>query len=409
MSVAFSCYEVYFMKYHFSRDLRDSDRKQLYRALDFVNIAAYFKTVDEQEELFGFGAQQKADMPNTLNGNIIFGGYPFDQQVIKSSNLMNGIWFVPIVFVKITQKIVIFESDTVADFNKWLTKFQAISIPKVASYAITSEPDWTSRTQRLINTIDKNEKLKKVVFGRQHRYALSDKLLAQTLVQGLITQKNTYHVILKYQNELFVSATPERLVKVTNGQVQTAAVAGTIRRGTTQTEDKLLGDKLLNSHKNQQEHQYVVNNIYQKLQNMTTNLKLPSRPILLQNRQVQHLYTPISASLIENYTVLNVVNALHPTPALGGVPQEQAMHYIKTHERSPRGLFASPVGYYTSNNSGEFVVGIRSMYINQSAHIATLFAGAGIVSDSDATQEYQETNLKFEPMRQLLKGDVNDN
>ena len=91
------------------------------------------------------------------------------------------------------------------------------------------------------------------------------------------------------------------------------------------------------------------------------------------------------------------------------MPQEQAMHYIKTHERSPRGLFASPVGYYTSNNSGEFVVGIRSMYINQSAHIATLFAGAGIVSDSDATQEYQETNLKFEPMRQLLKGDVNDN
>jgi len=397
------------MKYHFSRDLRDSDRAQLYRALDFFNIAAYFKTVADQEELFGFGSQQEADVPNKLNGNIIFGGYPFDEQVVQSSKLMNGIWFIPLIFVKITRNIIIFESDTVDNFNEWLTKFKVIPISKVASHVITSELDWTSRTQKLINTIISNDKLKKVVLGRQHQYALSDTLLASALVHALITQKNTYHVILKYQQEMFVSATPERLVKVTDGQVKTAAVAGTIRRGNTQTEDKLLGDALLNSHKNQQEHRYVVNNIYQKLQNMTTNLYLPSQPILLQNRQLQHLYTPISANLIKEYTVLDVVNALHPTPALGGVPQEEALHYIKVHERLPRGLFAAPIGYYTSNNSGEFVVGIRSMYINQVAHTATLFAGAGIVSDSNATQEYQETNLKLEPMRQLLKGDVNDN
>jgi len=87
------------MKYHFSRDLRDSDRAQLYRALDFFNIAAYFKTVADQEELFGFGSQQEADVPNKLNGNIIFGGYPFDQQVVESSKLMNGIWFIPLIFV----------------------------------------------------------------------------------------------------------------------------------------------------------------------------------------------------------------------------------------------------------------------------------------------------------------------
>ena len=397
------------MKYHFSRDLCDSDRAQLNRALDFFNITAYFKTVDGQEELFGFGAQQEADVPNKLNGTMIFGGYPFDQQVVENSKLMNGIWFVPIIFVKITQNIVIFESDTIENFNEWLTKLKTIARSKVVSHVITSELDWTSRTQKLINTIISNDKLKKVVFGRQHQYALSDTLLASTLVHALITQKNTYHVILKYQKEMFVSATPERLVKVTDGAVTTAAVAGTIRRGNTQTEDKLLGDMLLNSHKNQQEHRYVVNSIYQKLQNMTTSLNLPPQPILLQNRQLQHLYTPISARLIKKYTVLDIVNALHPTPALGGVPQKQALDYIKAHERSPRGLFAAPIGYYTSNNSGEFVVGIRSMYINHAAHTATLFAGAGIVSDSNATQEYQETNLKLEPMRQLLKGDVNDN
>ena len=107
--------------------------------------------------------------------------------------------------------------------------------------------------------------------------------------------------------------------------------------------------------------------------------------------------------------MLDVVRKLHPTPALGGAPQEQALQYIKTHEKSPRGLFAAPIGYYTAHNSGEFVVGIRSMYVNQATHMATLFAGAGIVQDSNAAQEFKETDLKFEPMRQLLKRYANDN
>ncbi|WP_312066563.1 chorismate-binding protein, partial [Leuconostoc lactis] len=88
---------------------------------------------------------------------------------------------------------------------------------------------------------------------------------------------------------------------------------------------------------------------------------------------------------------------------LGGVPREAALHYIATHEKTPRGLFAGPIGYFTADNSGEFVVGIRAMYVNQTQRRATLFAGAGIVADSDAQQEYEETGLKFEPMRQLLK------
>lgn len=397
------------MRYHSSRTLRDSDRQQLYRALDVFNIAAYFATADGKKELFGFGAQQETDVPEKLAGDIIFGGYAFDDQVIENSKLMNGIWFVPTIFVEIKQDKIYFESHSVNAFDNWIMQFKQATTKNMISRDLIGEIDWTTRTQKLIDVLATDEKLKKVVFGRQQQYALSEAVLISNLVQALSSQKNTYHVILKYQTELFISATPERLVKVSAGKLRTAAVAGTIRRGDTLIEDRLLGEMLLNSHKNQQEHQYVVNSIDQKLQGLTTNLQLPVHPILLQNKQVQHLYTPIVGDLIATYTVLDVVRKLHPTPALGGAPQEQALQYIKTHEKSPRGLFAAPIGYYTAHNSGEFVVGIRSMYVNQATHMATLFAGAGIVQDSNAAQEFKETDLKFEPMRQLLKRYANDN
>ena len=146
-----------------------------------------------------------------------------------------------------------------------------------------------------------------------------------------------------------------------------------------------------------------MDSLAERLQHVTSELHIPTTPQLLKNKQVQHLYTPITGQLVDNMPLTAVVTSLHPTPALGGVPREAALAYIAAHEKWPRGLFAGPVGYFTADNSGEFVVGIRSMYVNQLTHQATLFAGAGIVADSDAQQEYDETGLKFEPMRQLLK------
>ncbi|OQJ68263.1 isochorismate synthase, partial [Leuconostoc pseudomesenteroides] len=157
---------------------------------------------------------------------------------------------------------------------------------------------------------------------------------------------------------------------------------------------------LLHSLKNQREHQFVVDSIKMKLEAITTQLNVPSNPILLQNKQVQHLYTPISGTLSANMSVKDLVDNLHPTPALGGVPQKEALQYIAQHEQQPRGLFAGPIGYVTADNTGELVVGIRSMYCEQTR--ARLFAGAGIVAGSEAQQEYDETALKFEPMLQLL-------
>lgn len=395
------------MKYHFSRTLRDDDQARLYRALDYFDTTAYFASTNNKEELFGFGVLQQAKSPENLTGDVVFGGCAFDNQLIINTQLMNGMWFVPEIFVTIRNRIITFESNTINNFESWLANFDYQEATPIVIRSVTDEQDWLFRTQDLIDTLTTSDTLKKVVFGRQRQYQLSDVLMVSRIITVLKAQQNTYRFILKQNQEMFVSATPERLVKVTHGQLETAALAGTIRRGKTLTEDIALGGALLNSDKNRQEHQYVVDSILQKLQMMTTDLIAPKAPELLRNKQVQHLYTPINGPVNQAYSVVDIMKRLHPTPALGGVPQIEAQQYIQLHEQKPRGLFAAPIGYYTANNSGEFIIGIRSMYINQTTHLATLFAGAGIVSDSNAEQELQETALKFEPMRQLLRDYTN--
>lgn len=390
------------MQYTFTRPLKSNDEHSLLVMLDTYAISAYFETPNQDKKLFAYGAEKISNDFNNINGEIIFGGQQFNQTYFKDSVLMNGFWFLPTIYVELTESSLTFHSETINDFDSWLIKTKQLLKQQVSILNTQDEEDWPTRTQMLITDLNSDEEVKKVVFGRQRQNQLSRPLYAANLIMALSVQQNTYHVVLKNQNELFVSATPERLVKVSSGYLETAALAGTINRGLTPSEDQLLGESLLSSVKNRQEHTYVVHELKQKLQTMTTCLDVPETPILLKNKQVQHLYTPINGKLAQ-YGITDIMTALHPTPALGGVPKALALAYINAHEKQPRGLFASPIGYYTGSGDGEFAVGIRSMLINQTTRIATLFAGAGIVADSIAEEEYEETGLKFEPMQQLLK------
>ena len=125
---------------------------------------------------------------------------------------------------------------------------------------------------------------------------------------------------------------------------------------------------------------------------------------MLKTPQIQHLYTPIQGQLNAETPLFALVERLHPTPALGGWPRDWAKKVIEDYERAPRGLFAAPLGYYLPNGMGEFIVGIRSMLIE--ANQARLFAGAGVLAESDLAQEAQEIQLKMTPMRELLEDQI---
>jgi menaquinone-specific isochorismate synthase len=117
-------------------------------------------------------------------------------------------------------------------------------------------------------------------------------------------------------------------------------------------------------------------------------------------KNIQHLRTPVDGELHEGLHILDIVKALHPTPALGGTPRDIAMQAIRQTELITRGWYAAPVGWLGADGTGEFAVAIRSAV--SSGKRARLYAGAGIVAESDPDREWEETRLKFRPMLDAL-------
>ncbi len=198
----------------------------------------------------------------------------------------------------------------------------------------------------------------------------------------------------------FLGASPERLVQATGGQVQVTCLAGSTARGTTPDDDARLGAELLASTKNRHEHALVAAMLKEALAEVCVDVAIPVAPQLLKLANVQHLYTPITARLPRGGRLLDLVARLHPTPAVGGTPREPALAWIRAHEGLDRGWYAAPVGWLDATGDGEFAVALRSGLIDGAT--AHLFAGCGIVGDSDPTAEVAESRLKLRPMLSAL-------
>jgi len=194
----------------------------------------------------------------------------------------------------------------------------------------------------------------------------------------------------------FYGATPELLAKVDGHTVETMGLAGSIRRGANPQDDQNLADHLLHDPKERLEHALVVQAIREKLSHLTDDLTIPDAPQVYRLSNIQHLYTPIKGHLKHNDGILPIVEALHPTPALGGAPRDRAMDFIRQAEPVPRGWYAAPVGWIDSRLDGMFGVAIRSA-VSEDRRV-WLYAGAGIVGDSIPQKEWDETALKFKPM-----------
>ena len=197
-----------------------------------------------------------------------------------------------------------------------------------------------------------------------------------------------------------IAATPERLVRRDGVTVRCDALAGTVRHAGAgdgnPAKGKEAAAQLLASAKDRREHELVVSAIRVALEGLGAEIDAPAEPIVRALRHVLHLHTPIRAELPEPHHVLELVAALHPTPAVGGTPTPYALDWIRDHEPAPRGWYASPVGWFDLDGDGELAVAIRSgVIVGDRAH---LWAGAGIVAGSDPDRELAETELKFRAM-----------
>jgi len=191
----------------------------------------------------------------------------------------------------------------------------------------------------------------------------------------------------------FLGATPERLVRTEGRRFRTVAVAGTIRRGADAAEDAALAHELLVSEKNREEQAIVVAAIRDLLAPIAETLDVAAAPSVLPLRFVQHLVTEISGTLPHGRGLLSLGALLHPTPAVGGQPRGLALELIGEHEGFERGWYAGPIGWLGADGDGELCVALRCGIVDRTR--ATLFAGCGIVADSDPGEEWEESRIKL--------------
>jgi isochorismate synthase len=199
---------------------------------------------------------------------------------------------------------------------------------------------------------------------------------------------------------VFLGATPERLVQLRGGVAATMALAGSVGRGADPAADADLAARLLASPKDRAEHAIVVRAQRSALTEVCTSVVADAEPHVRKLSNVQHLLTPIRGQLRPDRGIFDLLERLHPTPAVGGFPRQRALELIRQHEQLDRGWYAGPIGWVNRAGEGEFVVAIRSALLRGKS--ATLFAGCGIVGDSDLTGEYAESKWKLRPMLAAL-------
>ena len=290
----------------------------------------------------------------------------------------------------------------------FLLPVQPISTEEPALTPLRSEhlplTDWTTLLQQIADEISAG-RLQKVVAARQSVLHFATPLRPEVVLARLLQQQpQATRFALRRGQSTFLGATPERLLRKTQLQVQTEALAGSLpRNGLTPESPEQLTDltvQLQASIKDRHEHALVVQAIAQALQPHCQTLSVPELPMVRVLPHLLHLLTPIAATLRQPTHLLQLMDALHPTPAVGGTPQHVAVQFIAQHEPAPRGLYAGPIGYFDEHGDGELVVAIRSALLQE--QVAYLYAGAGIVSGSKAAAEYAETTQKQQVMLAAL-------
>jgi isochorismate synthase len=260
---------------------------------------------------------------------------------------------------------------------------------------------WESSVATAVTLIRQGE-LDKVVLAREERlHAASPFSPISTLARLRPFDPAATFFAMQSGGSWFLGASPERLVRLRNNLVDVTCLAGSIGMGRSEDERRQLAGQLLGSKKDREEHEIVVRSTMNALAEVCEDVtRLAGTPRVTTARAVQHLETPVSARMSAADSVLDLVERLHPTPAVGGYPSDRALSIMRELEEIDRGWYAGPFGWTDLDGSGEFAVALRSGLL--SGRMASLFAGSGIVAESVPAAEYEETCLKLRPMLSAL-------
>ncbi|WXK66839.1 isochorismate synthase [Nonomuraea sp. N2-4H] len=281
-----------------------------------------------------------------------------------------------------------------------LETFTPIRDPGRISYGdgSLSAPEWEHVVAQAAKRIREGE-LEKVVLARD-LVATAERPIDVRLLLTRLARR--YPECYTFSVAGLVGATPELLIRRTGQEIESLVLAGTTPRGTDPADDLARGAALLASAKDRHEHECAIASVRQTLAPLCSSLTTPDEPELLVLPNVQHLASHVTGRLADGASVLDVVAAMHPTAAVGGTPTHTAIQVIRELEGMDRAGYAGPVGWIDAHGDGEWGIALRSGLIE--GRRARLFAGGGIMGDSDPAAELAEAQAKFRVMQYALEG-----
>jgi menaquinone-specific isochorismate synthase len=284
-----------------------------------------------------------------------------------------------------------------------LEQIEHLSFPREAPDAVLPTPlsrvdapgpsGWRSNVERALSGFSEG-RLGKVVLARRAQFGFAEEVDAPLLAARLEeAAPGCFHFYVEPEEGVaFVGASPERLFRREGRSIQSEAVAGTRPRGASDADDAELRDELLRSAKDRSEHDYVRISIKETLEPLCDELEVEEDVSEMKLAGGRHLRSGVRGTLREGVTDAEVLHALHPTPAVGGYPKQEALGEIRALEPFDRGWYAGPVGWIGAEGS-EFAVGIRSGLVR--GNRLALFSGAGIVAGSVPKDEWTEIEQKI--------------
>ena len=269
--------------------------------------------------------------------------------------------------------------------------------PSSVSAALPSEPQWHEVIADAVTAL-RSGTLQKVVLARAIEVTAQAPLDGRAIAARMATR---FPSCFTFLCDGLVGASPELLIRRLGRHAESLVLAGTIRRGSSPEEDAALEHELLTSAKDAEEHRMAAVSVRDVLAAVAVDVVADERPQLLRLANLSHLATHIDAWLPQPApSALALAALLHPSAAVGGTPRATALEMISRLEAAPRGRYAAPIGWVDANGDGEFAIALRCAQL--SGNVARLWAGGGIVADSDPAAEVAETTVKFDAVLSAL-------
>lgn len=258
--------------------------------------------------------------------------------------------------------------------------------------AVPAEDVWEAAVADAVRRLRGDDDLDKVVLARALDVE-ADTAIDPRSLAGRLSER--FPSCFTYVCDGLVGASPELLVRRTGRQAESLVLAGSMRRGTSPDEDAALELALAGSAKDRREHRLAVESVLEVLAGRALEVETDPTPHVLRLANISHLATHVQAWLpTPAPSALALAAELHPTAAVGGTPRDTALAVIRELEAAPRGRYAGPVGWVDARGDGEFALALRCAQID-GAH-ARLWAGAGVVAESDPAAEVAETGVKLD-------------